>query len=161
MKYLKEDLFTAFDQKLVDKANCLVCTTNCIVKKDGCLTMGKGIAAEFKKRYPSIDKHWGRDQLIWNRKNCGDIKPKVHLYQVEDLTIIGFPTKINWRDNSSIKLITSMLLELKMYFRMPIYYHSKCLIPKLGCSNGGLEWKDVRPVMEEYLGDNFVCCLNE
>jgi O-acetyl-ADP-ribose deacetylase (regulator of RNase III) len=30
---------------------------------------------------------------------------------------------------------------------------SSIAVPPLGCGNGGLNWSDVRPLVEEYLGD--------
>lgn len=33
--------------------------------------------------------------------------------------------------------------------------YSEVVLPRPGAGNGGLEWKDVRPILEEILDDRF------
>lgn len=167
MHTINDDIFTALDNKIQD-VHFLVCTTNCMVKNDGTLVMGKGLALECNRRWPGIRRQWGRDQTVTNLKNGGKTKPILHFYRQDhnpyleqtDPVIIGLPTKIDWRDKSDLRLIEEMLISLRSYFNLK-QIKTKCLVPKLGCSNGGLEWSEVRPIMEKYLDDRFICCLNE
>jgi O-acetyl-ADP-ribose deacetylase (regulator of RNase III) len=63
--------------------------------------------------------------------------------------IINFPTKVHWRSNSCIADIDAGLNDLLKTIReLDI---RSIAIPALGCGNGGLEWRDVRPRIEAAL----------
>lgn len=74
--------------------------------------------------------------------------------------IITFPVKKEWWfKNADTGLIEKSCLELKEIFRYnlsgiptPIY------LPRVGCGNGRLDWKDVKPVLEKHLDSRFVVC---
>lgn len=122
-------------------AKTIVNTVNC----KG--AMGAGLALEFKLRYPLMYE----DYL----QKCNEDKLKIgrqNLFQVNDnLWILNFTTKKHWKDPSKLHYIEDGLA----YFRQN---HNKVdlktvAFPKLGTSNGGLDWKDVQILMEKYLGD--------
>ncbi len=121
-------------------ADCLVNTVNC----EG--FMGKGIAYQFKMRFPENNKSY--------IKACrsGDLTVgKLHYYFEEGITIINFPTKNNWRENSKIEYIEKGLnsfVEL-----LPKLVVKRIAIPPLGCGNGGLIWTDVRGIIENKISD--------
>jgi O-acetyl-ADP-ribose deacetylase (regulator of RNase III) len=61
--------------------------------------------------------------------------------------IINFPTKRHWRDNSRIEDIQSGLRALiEDVRRLGI---RSIAVPPLGCGLGGLNWHDVRPMIEK------------
>ncbi|MBQ6597512.1 MAG: macro domain-containing protein, partial [Lentisphaeria bacterium] len=65
--------------------------------------------------------------------------------------IINFPTKRHWRGTSRIEDIESGLSDLKQVI---INNAIKSIaIPPLGCGLGGLDWKIVRPIIENVLQD--------
>ncbi|WP_342588134.1 macro domain-containing protein [Rhizobium chutanense] len=106
--------------------------------------MGKGIALEFKERYPAMFKAY--------KKLCDshslDIG-KLHLWRASDHWILNFPTKTTWRQPSKIEYIEAGLETFqRSYKQMGI---ASISFPPLGCGNGNLNWKDVRPLMERYL----------
>ena len=78
-------------------ADCLINPVNCMG------TMGKGLALEFKHRWPGMDnmyKSWCKEGLL----GLG----KVGFYIAKDDTkkiICLFPTKIDWRKPSTIQII--------------------------------------------------------
>lgn len=123
------------------KCNTLVNTVNCVG------VMGKGIALEFKNRYPYMFREY---QTLCKE---GKVKPgRPYLYH--DLTgtsIINFPTKDNWRSPSKFLYIVEGL----KWFRQS--YHelgiTSVAFPPLGCGNGGLSWDEVGPVMYRELKD--------
>ena len=63
--------------------------------------------------------------------------------------ILLFPTKNHWKDQSDLTQIEKGLLWLvENYEKLGV---TSLAIPALGCGNGGLEWKDVGPIMCRYL----------
>ena len=112
--------------------------------------MGKGIALQFKQSYPENFKLY--------KKVCdrGDLKTgDVLVYDrggLENVTdppryIINFPTKNHWRAKSKIEDIETGLVALIKEVGMRDI--RSIAIPPLGCGNGGLNWKDVRPLIEQ------------
>lgn len=74
---------------------------------------------------------------------------KLHLWRAPDHWILNFPTKTTWRQPSRIEYIEAGLETFqRSYKQMGI---ASVSFPPLGCGNGNLAWKDVRPLMEHYL----------
>lgn len=126
---------TIFDSS----AQTLVNTINCVG------VMGKGLALEFKNRYPAMfDKY---------KSFCdkGAFKPGVlWIYKAEDgKWILNFPTKIDWRNPSEISYIEEGLKKFVEIWKEKGI--TSIAFPLLGCSNGGLDPDVVIPIMEKYL----------
>lgn len=61
--------------------------------------------------------------------------------------IINFPTKTHWRCESNVEDVQSGLAALiDTVQRLEI---KSIAVPRLGCGNGGLEWAEVRPLIED------------
>lgn len=123
------------------KATTLVNTINCVG------VMGKGIALEFKKRYPAMF-----DEYV---ELCGKgmVKPGKPYYYADlcGTSIINFPTKDNWRSPSRLSYIVDGLNWFREnYQELGI---TSIAFPPLGCGNGGLEWSVVGPLMYSKLVD--------
>jgi O-acetyl-ADP-ribose deacetylase (regulator of RNase III) len=107
--------------------------------------MGKGIAKIFRERYPKMYAEY--------RKLCDREQLKIgnlHLWKGDDRWVLNFPTKTTWRLPSKLEYIEKGLETFaNNYERMGIVSAS---FPPLGCGNGNLNWSDVRPVMERFLG---------
>lgn len=135
----RPDMLTYRRTSVMDSpAQTLVNTVNCVG------VMGKGIAKAFKDRYPAMFLAYKRicDQNL--------LEPgKLWLWQGPDHSVLNFPTKQHWRNPSRIEWIE---LGLKKFVDS---YESRGItsisFPRLGCGNGGLDWDDVRPLMERYL----------
>jgi O-acetyl-ADP-ribose deacetylase (regulator of RNase III) len=120
------------------KCQVLVNTVNCIG------VMGKGIALEFKRRYPKMFLHYKR------LCDLSLIHPGVlYIYRDETPWVINFPTKEDWRNNSKLEYIEKGLITL--VHMIDEYKITSIAIPALGCSNGKLNWKDVKQLIETYL----------
>ena len=123
------------------KCSTLVNTVNCVG------VMGKGIALDFKKKYPSMFDEY--------QKLCKDgrVKPgQPYLYRdLTGISIINFPTKDNWRSPSKFSYITKGLKWFRQSYReLGI---TSIAFPPLGCGNGGLSWDDIGPEMYRALKD--------
>ena len=120
-------------------AQTLVNTINCVG------VMGKGLALEFKNRYPAMfDKY---------KSFCdkGVFKPGVlWIYKAEDgKWILNFPTKIDWRNPSEMSYIEEGLTKFVEIWKEKGI--TSIAFPLLGCNNGGLNPDEVIPLMEKYL----------
>ena len=106
--------------------------------------MGKGLAAAFKARAPEMFHEY--------QHLCQNGKLKIGtlwLWKGQPQWILNFPTKKHWRNPSQLSYIESGLAKfVAQYEQRGIREIS---FPRLGCGNGGLNWKDVRPLMESYL----------
>lgn len=114
-------------------------TTNGMLKQDGTAVMGAGIAKEAAERFPDLPKRLG--------ENISKYGNRLFIYR--DMRIITFPTKHDWKDKSDLELIQKScceLMEVALKFGI-----ERISLPKPGCSNGGLSWDDVRPVIEPLL----------
>lgn len=113
--------------------------------------MGKGIALQFKQAYPQMFRAYE------NACKAGAVQlGKVHVYDLGGLVggprwIINFPTKGHWRASSRKVDIQTGLQDLAAtILRLNI---RSIAVPPLGCGHGGLDWAEVRPLIESALGD--------
>ncbi|HEV7643247.1 MAG TPA: macro domain-containing protein [Pyrinomonadaceae bacterium] len=109
--------------------------------------MGKGIALQFRKAFPENYKAY----LEACKNNEIEIG-KVHVFATNKFNpkfIINFPTKKHWRAKSKIRDIEAGLIDLAKVIK---HYEIKSIaIPPLGCGNGGLNWDEVKPLIESAL----------
>ena len=122
-------------------AQTLVNTVNCVG------VMGKGIALDFKKKYPEMFKEY--TQLCAQNR----VKPGVPYYYTDLLgaSVINFPTKDHWRSPSKLSYIKNGLEWFRNnYQQLGI---TSVAFPPLGCGNGGLPWNIVGPLMYKMLFD--------
>jgi O-acetyl-ADP-ribose deacetylase (regulator of RNase III) len=121
-------------------AEALVNTVNCVG------FMGRGIALAFKEAYPENFKAYER------ACKQGDVQPgRMFVVSTGQLTnprwIINFPTKRHWRGKSRMEDIDGGLEALVEVVRE--HGIKSIAIPPLGCGLGGLDWRDVRPLIEK------------
>lgn len=121
------------------KCTTIVNTINCIG------VMGKGIALEFKKRYPNM--YYDYVEKCHN----GQVKTGTpYIFDNCDGTkILNFPTKDHWRSPSRLSYITEGLDWFVENFDR--YGITSIAFPPLGCGNGGLTWEIVGPIMYQKL----------
>ena len=112
--------------------DAICCTTNQVVKPNGELVMGAGVAKQFASKYTFLAKRWGK---IANTCLPGtDIKPEffVTLMSVRP-HLCFFATKHDWREKSKLRLIELSMAQLCTTIN--ILGWKKVLLPKPGCSN--------------------------
>ena len=134
LKVLIGDLFASPAQTLVNPVNCVG-------------VMGKGLALEFKKRFPGMfDDYVARCA----RKQVRLGEPYLYRDQAGTM-VVNFPTKGHWRSPSRLTDIERGLdYFVGHYERWGV---RSIAFPPLGCGNGGLEWFDVGSVMYAKLRD--------
>ena len=119
-------------------ADCLVNTVNC----EG--YMGKGIAYQFKMRFPNNNLDYVR------ACKSGELRiGTIHYYQEADVWVVNFPTKDKWREKSKIDYVEKGL-DLLIEFIVE-HKPKRIAIPPLGCGNGGLEWSVVKRIIVDKL----------
>jgi O-acetyl-ADP-ribose deacetylase (regulator of RNase III)/uncharacterized protein YwgA len=127
-KALIGDIFTSDAQTLTNTVNCVG-------------VMGKGVALEFKKRFPRMAKDY---EARCARKEVRLGEP--YLYFDESRTVIlNFPTKGHWRSASRLADIERGLDHLAN--NALAWGITSIALPPLGCGNGGLSWSEVGPLI--------------
>lgn len=124
------------------RAEALVNTVNTVG------VMGKGIALMFKERFADNFRRYAA--ACKAKEVCTG---KMFVTEVRELDgprwIVNFPTKQHWRGDSKMEWITEGLQDLRRFL---IDNKVKSIaIPPLGAGNGGLDWAEVRPHIEEAL----------
>ncbi|HEX3534610.1 MAG TPA: macro domain-containing protein [Gemmatimonadaceae bacterium] len=125
---------------LAENAEALVNTVNCVG------VMGRGIALQFKNTWPENFRAYA---AACTRK---EVQPgRMFVFetgrQANPHYIINFPTKRHWRGKSRIEDIEAGLKTLVA--EVGNRGISSIAIPPLGAGLGGLDWRDVRPRIEQ------------
>ncbi len=129
--YVKGDIFSSPSKIIVNTVNTVG-------------VMGKGVALEFKNRYP--------DMFQCYKALCDEKKldvGKLVLWKKSSKWVLLFPTKKHWRNPSKMEYIEKGLI--KFVENWDKLGANSIAFPRLGCGNGGLDWEEVRPLMEKYL----------
>ncbi len=123
---------------LKSNAQTLINTVNCVG------IMGKGIALEFKNRFPDMFKNYVQ------RCERKEVKLGVPYLFERSMppNIINFPTKDHWKSVSHIDDIEGGLQYLLEHYKK--WGVTSLAIPPLGCGNGQLEWRAVGPLIYRY-----------
>ena len=127
---------------LAEDVEALVNTVNCVG------VMGRGIALQFKKRFPENFRAYTR------ACDRGEVQPgRMFVFPTRRLTnpryVINFPTKRHWRGNSRLEDIEAGLSDLTRCIRESGV--RSVAVPPLGSGLGGLDWIAVRALIEEAL----------
>lgn len=120
--------------------------------------MGKGIALQFKQRYPEMFDEY---KLACNLNQI-HIGGDIMLYNYIDLynpkKILCFATKEDWWNPSKLVWIERGLKTFVQIYKA--FGITSIAWPKLGCANGKLDWEnEVKPLMIKYLNDTYI--INE
>ena len=112
--------------------------------------MGKGIALMFKEQFPDNFREYaaacktGEVRLgeMFVTENSDFLGPK---------WIVNFPTKDHWRSRTRLEWIAQ---GMKALVRVIEERQIRSIaVPPLGCGNGGLNWRNVKPVIESALAE--------
>lgn len=133
IKFIQGDIFES-------KVQTLVATVNCVG------VMGKGLAKEFKERFPEMFKEYAR------ACKRGELQQgKLLVYDELGKKVLCFPTKDNWKGPSKYEFIEAGLKKLRENYEA--WGITSIAIPPLGSGLGGLDWKKVKELIVNYLKD--------
>jgi len=138
--FLKGDIFDSGTDAIVNPVNCVG-------------VMGAGLAEKFKTRYPYNYIHY-KDACKNRELKIGTVFTVLVPGSVPRF-VVNFPTKVHWRDASSMYYIQKSLAALVK--EIDKYHFKSIAMPKVGCGLGGLDWNDVKLLIIETLGSLEQC----
>lgn len=157
---MKEEKVNILSSKVLKIADAICFTSNGIVKANGELVMGAGIAKQFRDRWELIAERFGA--LVQSYGN------HVHFLKFMDppsgadginyrmIWIASFPTKHHWKNSSDLKLIERSAYEIVEHLKIAPSIKT-IYLPRPGVGLGGLNWEnEVRPTLEYILDDRFI-----
>ena len=104
--------------------------------------MGKGIALQFKKRFPQMYLQY-RKKCLQNQFHPGDVFEFVQGTQ----RIYNLGTQKTWRTNATLEAIE---LSVRKMLKLATEQHVKDIaMPKIGAGLGGLPWEDVKLLLQQ------------
>lgn len=103
--------------------------------------MGKGIALEFKNRFPDMYEDYV------SRCKRGEVKlGRPYLFKrLVSPWILNFPTKDHWRSAARLRDIIDGLQYLTAHYKE--WEIESLAVPALGCGQGQLDWDKVGPIL--------------
>ena len=132
LHFVSGNLFDGHYDAIVNPVNCVG-------------VMGKGLALEFKNRYPANFVHY-KDACAKRQLKAGGIL----VFEENGQTIINAATKYHWRNPSERTWVDANCRNIAEWCVANPDIRSVA-IPKLGCGLGGLEWLDVRKIVKHHL----------
>ena len=128
-----------------------IITTNGFLKKNGAAVMGRGIALQAKQRFPGLELDIGESIRVYGN----------HARVISHaLGIIIFPTKHNWWDSSSLRLIEQSAKSLRQL--VLDFSESVFVMPVPGIGNGHLSLEEVLPILFKVeFPDNVILAIND
>ena len=119
-----------------------------MTKSNGDLIMGAGLALQAAKLYPELPGAIGR----WVNR----VGNKPGIFELENRSIISFPTKEDYKDDSTVERVQRSINELieLLQFHKPM----TIAFPKVGCGLGGLDYANVKQLLFQFesLKHNFI-----
>lgn len=145
MKIMQKDLLS-----FIGEADCICVTTNGIVKNNGKLVMGAGIAKAISEKYPNIAKTLG-SKIKATGKNI--VFKGVEAKDNQGTYVLSFPTKENYKDKSSLDLIRRSAIRLK--YLADVHGLKDIVIPCPGIGCGGLDMEEVVDLLGTIFDERF------
>ena len=156
-----------FDFLNDEKTDAICITTNGIVNSYGLAIMGAGTAGEAARRWQPIRRVLGHQlsigknipYVIGHIDSDGNyLEPHKDFYE-PNIFILSFPTKDHFKDKSKLSLIESSAKELVSIANT--LGLKKVILPVPGCGLGGLDYKDVKTIIEPLFDNRFYICFKK
>ena len=140
--------------KIIERGDIFASPCRVLVNPVNCVGVsGKGLAKEFKKRFPLSVKAYEKD--IRDASTDRSLASSLWLgspteYEIEEhgKLIMFFATKCHWKDKSKLQDIDDGLSELAANACDDPGRYPSVAFPALGCGLGQLAWSEVLPLIE-------------
>ena len=124
----------------------LDCQADYLVNPVNCAgVMGKGLALQFAQRFPEI---LPRYRTACEKRTLRPGTVQIAYARWSATKIVNFPTKDDWRAPSRLEWISAGLDTLA--HELGPNNPRSIAFPPLGCGLGGLDWDQVRPLIEAF-----------
>ena len=149
MKQVFGDIFST-----LGRADALCVTTNGVIKRNGELVMGAGIALQAKQRFPGIAIEAAKGV---GKGHDSHVRP-IHLFKPDEdslhpTMIVALPTKLHFKDSSPLDLVIRSLKELVSL--TDIMQWKAVVLTQPGCGHGGLKWNYMEALCSKILDNRF------
>jgi hypothetical protein len=124
------------------KAMIAVTTSGSVTRK-GKAVMVRGVAGQAARRFPVLPEVLGL--LLQTSGN--------HVHHLGD-GVVSFPVEASAWEWPDLRLISRSARELRELADREGW--DKVLVPRPGCGGGGMDWREVRPLLEEHFDARFV-----
>jgi len=142
MKWMKGNMFAHMPW-----ASMIFVTTNAVIKRDGCLVMGRGAAAQAARLWSSLARRAG-GRIIHSMIKYGAIT----ILRLKDERWAGiFQVKYHFKDPASLELIEHSCKGLAEIARLNPRRVIRLNYPGIGL--GQLSKEQVQPILEKHLGE--------
>ena len=135
--------------------------THCIHGCNCFHTMGKGLALSLRKEFPGVFLE-DRKTKYGDKNKLGTYSKATHILSiapiVKKITIINAYTQFSYSNEYKVldeKALKDVLLLIKTDFK-----GGKFIMPKIGCSNAGGNWEDVKLIVDEIMFEEDVTVVN-
>ena len=116
--------------------------------QEGNPVMGKGVAKAFADHYGQAILRPYAKAITEGSLKAGGVQ---FLTMPDGGTVANMATKQDWRDPSRMEWVEEGLKRIADHMRMT--GKKSVALPPPGCGNGGLDWKDVEPLVHRHLKD--------
>lgn len=108
--------------------------------------MGRGIAVQFKERYPEMYREYLR------RCKVGEFCPgDVYLYKNEKEAVFNLGTEKHWRLGAELSFVEQSLTGMVELAKA--HHIDRIALPRIAAGLGKLDWEEVKTVINRVAGD--------
>lgn len=109
--------------------------------------MGRGIAVQFKERYPEMYKEYVR------RCRTGEFLPgTIYLYEKAGEAVFNLATEKHWRLGAELSFVEQSLKEMMELAHA--HGIDRIALPRIGAGLGKLDWDEVKTVINRVAGED-------
>jgi O-acetyl-ADP-ribose deacetylase (regulator of RNase III) len=145
--------------KIIERGDIFASPCRVLVNPVNCVGVsGKGLAKEFKRRFPLSVKAYEKDCRDYSAgrslvSNLWLGSPTEYALDEHGKIIMFFATKLHWKEPSQLDDIDDGLCALAGNCIVDPARYPSVAIPALGCGLGQLSWRDVLPLIQETAGE--------
>lgn len=104
--------------------------------------MGKGIALQFKEKYPEMYLEY-KNLCKHKQFSLGDI----FIYNYGNGVVFNLGTQTTWKTKADISAVEKTLI--KMFTHAVQHNIYKIALPRIGAGLGGLDWNNVKSIIDK------------